>query len=689
MRMQAVAFSRSTTRRWALCLCAALAPLAFAGGAQATIYTVTTTDDLTGNCAATPSSCSLRQAVNAASGATDADTIVVGAGTYQLFLANGQLVLTSTTATIEGAGAGSTRISGGDVVRILSVAGTTPDVTLRGLTLLDGHPAGSNNGGAISVATGGKLTVADSVLSSNDAGNVGGAIDFSSNGTGTFENTTFADNTSGSTGGAVHFNAPSTSSFTGVTFARNKAGNTGGAVQFNSTNTTKAVTTIRRSTAAANESTSSGGAFNFNSSAEPTFIDSTISGNTAANGGGGVSLNSNAKPTFTNTTISGNKATGGNGGGVRFSSNVQATLTNATIVGNTAQGPANNGGGIAVTLPASITVANTIVSANTAPSGANCSVALTPGGGSNIESANTCGLGGLTDTDPLLGVLAANGGPTDTHALLPGSPATDAGDPAVCPAADQRGMARQGRCDIGAYELAPPAASTLEAGGVSATGATLQGSVTPNLRATSYNFELGTTDAYGSTTPVQGAGAGADAVPVAAAVGDLSPSTTYHYRVVATSPDGTSRGADRTFTTANVPPVLTATMERTTFAVGPKPTVLSARKRATKQGSAFRYTLSESAAVTIVIARAAPGRLDGTTCRKPSRRLRKKRSCIRYVRVGALSRAGATGANRTVFSGRLGRKALRPGRHRATVTAVDAGQAASADVTLTFTIVRR
>jgi hypothetical protein len=250
-------------------------------------------------------------------------------------------------------------------------------------------------------------------------------------------------------------------------------------------------------------------------------------------------------------------------------------------------------------------------------------------------------------------------------------------------------MARQGRCDIGAYELAPPAASTLEAGGVSVTGATLQASVTPNRRATSYHFEIGTTDAYGSTTPVQDAGAGADAVPVAAAVGDLSPSTTYHYRVVATSPDGTSRGADRTFTTANVAPVLTATMERTTFAVGPGPTLLSARKRATKKGSAFRYTLSESAAVTIVIARAAPGRLDGRTCRKPSRRLRKKRSCIRYVRVGALRRAGAPGANRTVFSGRLGRKALRPGRHRATVTAVDAGQAASADVTLTFTIVRR
>jgi uncharacterized Zn-binding protein involved in type VI secretion len=51
-----------------------------------------------------------------------------------------------------------------------------------------------------------------------------------------------------------------------------------------------------------------------------------------------------------------------------------------------------------------------------------------------------------------LGGLADNGGPTFTHALLAGSPAINAGDPAACPATDQRGTARTATCDIGSYE---------------------------------------------------------------------------------------------------------------------------------------------------------------------------------------------------------------------------------------------
>ena len=60
--------------------------------------------------------------------------------------------------------------------------------------------------------------------------------------------------------------------------------------------------------------------------------------------------------------------------------------------------------------------------------------------------------------DGQIGPLADNGGPTWTHALLPGSPALDAADDAICPATDQRGTARpQGpHCDIGAFELTVP-----------------------------------------------------------------------------------------------------------------------------------------------------------------------------------------------------------------------------------------
>ena len=51
--------------------------------------------------------------------------------------------------------------------------------------------------------------------------------------------------------------------------------------------------------------------------------------------------------------------------------------------------------------------------------------------------------------------LADNGGPTLTHALLPGSVAIDAANPAVCPATDQRGVARDAACDVGAFEFVP------------------------------------------------------------------------------------------------------------------------------------------------------------------------------------------------------------------------------------------
>ena len=80
--------------------------------------------------------------------------------------------------------------------------------------------------------------------------------------------------------------------------------------------------------------------------------------------------------------------------------------------------------------------------------------------GHNLDSDGSCFLaaaGDLPARDPLLGPLADNGGPTETQALLPGSPAIDAGAAEGCPQHDQRGIARpQGAgCDIGAFERVP------------------------------------------------------------------------------------------------------------------------------------------------------------------------------------------------------------------------------------------
>jgi hypothetical protein len=75
--------------------------------------------------------------------------------------------------------------------------------------------------------------------------------------------------------------------------------------------------------------------------------------------------------------------------------------------------------------------------------------------GSSVYSDATCFPIGsdLVVGDALLGPLDDNGGPTQTHALLPGSPAIDAGDNAFCPVTDQRGAARDASCDTGAFEF--------------------------------------------------------------------------------------------------------------------------------------------------------------------------------------------------------------------------------------------
>ncbi len=78
--------------------------------------------------------------------------------------------------------------------------------------------------------------------------------------------------------------------------------------------------------------------------------------------------------------------------------------------------------------------------------------------GYNLDNDGTCGLNGVGDqtgVNPKLGPLANNGGPTQTMALKAGSPAIDAVQFCPPPKTDQRGVKRQGPCDVGAYERVP------------------------------------------------------------------------------------------------------------------------------------------------------------------------------------------------------------------------------------------
>ena len=189
--------------------------------------------------------------------------------------------------------------------------------------------------------------------------------------------------------------------------------------------------------------------------------NSTVSGNSAFETGGGI-VQFAGTANITNSTISGNEADDpddpsccGVASGVAIEgAGSTMNIESSTIASNTSDSP---GGGITTSKDATANVKNTIVSNNTTD---NCDTIAYDGGpitsqGNNIDSTNDCRFAQPTDkssTDPLIGPLANNGGPTDTRPLQSGSPAIDAGDSAA--ATDQRGSLRPSGAadDIGAFE---------------------------------------------------------------------------------------------------------------------------------------------------------------------------------------------------------------------------------------------
>jgi hypothetical protein len=194
-----------------------------------------------------------------------------------------------------------------------------------------------------------------------------------------------------------------------------------------------------------------------------SLIDGNVSGSAAG------AIENDDSMSLLNTTVTGNKVEdsfdpdGAGGGGIRHDAQMGGDtpaleITNSTITANTTEGL---GGGINSFDEAPVRLRNSIVSGNTAQDSEagnvndNCAGPVTSEG-YNLENGTSCGLtatGDLT-ADPKLGALADNGGPTNTHALPTGSPAIDAAPSLDCPEEDQRGTARTGKCDIGAFEFA-------------------------------------------------------------------------------------------------------------------------------------------------------------------------------------------------------------------------------------------
>jgi hypothetical protein len=187
---------------------------------------------------------------------------------------------------------------------------------------------------------------------------------------------------------------------------------------------------------------------------------------------GGAVFNNGGAVAITNSTLTGNRAQGGSGGffqfgprgadgqglgGAVFSRNGTLTITNSTLSGNTAQGGRDvyvlgDGANARATLTNSILgQADTDVSDFVA-SAINSGTTST-GGSNNLVRSQSGLTGGVVSTaDPLLAPLGSYGGPTQTFALPPGSPAIDAGTGTGAPATDQRGVSRGAAVDIGAFE---------------------------------------------------------------------------------------------------------------------------------------------------------------------------------------------------------------------------------------------
>jgi predicted outer membrane repeat protein len=318
---------------------------------------------------------------------------------------------------------------------------------------------GNSWGGDISNA--GTLTLSNSTLTGGTAQESGGSIFNNSGATATLSSVTVAGASASSAAGLSNAGVLS---LTGCTIQTNKAGSNGGGIGNYGGTLTITSSAIQNNQAAA---FNGGGIYNTESGVI-TVSQSLIAGNLVGGRGGGIHNDMGAHITLTSTTVANNQAND-SGGGISAEDNGQGavsviTLINATVAGNVANADGKgggNGGGIYNETDGSVvSLRNTLVANNTTnrvgPDVANVITSL----GYNLVGSTAGGsgfaAGDLLNVAPKLGPLQNNGGPTATMALLPGSPAVDAGDPdpTGLPPSDQHGLPRVvcGRVDIGAFE---------------------------------------------------------------------------------------------------------------------------------------------------------------------------------------------------------------------------------------------
>jgi hypothetical protein len=394
----------------------ALAPTAFA---STTWYVNGISGSNSDNCMSPTTPC--KTIGRAISLAASGDTVTVAAATYTENLTINIIV------KVIGSGASTTIIDGGGVRNVVTISNTTAHVTLSKLTIRNGK---ATSGGGINNS--GTLTLTNSTVSGNwapipcihivvfcelSAGTASGGGIYNS-GALIISNSIISGNHAGS-----YCTGTPCSAFGGGIYNRGTLMIKNSTLTGNSAGTACSTSTHCR--------VGVGAAF-YTFGGTVTLNNSTVDGSSAyrcsgvCSGTGGAIVNGSGNLAMNNSTVSGNSAGGIFSGGT-------ATLQNSIIANN---------------------------------SGTNCGGTITSHG-YNLSSDGSCALGNsgdLNDTDPMLGPLQYNGGPTQTMALPSGSPAVDGGNPSGCTdglgqllKTDQRGNPRpdtedRGGCDIGAYE---------------------------------------------------------------------------------------------------------------------------------------------------------------------------------------------------------------------------------------------
>ncbi len=374
-----------------------------------TVVTVTTAMDVVD---ANDGATSLREAIAYANENATEDTITFDPSLAwrTIRLMSGELTITDPTrmTTIAGLGAYQLTVSGNDTSRVFHIAsGAT--VHISGLTITQGRALdtgqGDLDGSSGGISNEGTLALADCTVCENTAAYDGGGI---------------------GNGGVL--------TIVGSTLSENSAAQYGGGIANTGT------LTIANSTLSENSATGGGGGIADGGTSSIT--NCTLFGNSAYLGGGVLTV---GMSTITGCTLAQNSATGGGSGIYNYEDSATIILNNTMVADNHGNTSSPDIYGTAMA-ECSLIGDNTGSDLAEAPVGA-------PDANGNLIGGPIHGI-----IDPMLRELSDNGGPTQTLALLPGSPAIDVGSNALIPTGvttDQRGYARivSGTVDMGAYEF--------------------------------------------------------------------------------------------------------------------------------------------------------------------------------------------------------------------------------------------